>query len=104
MAASRFPAGSANAPAPQRPERLRAEICRPCELGPAEIERWHRFQAEQRLTNPFLSPEFAIAVGAVDPTARIGVFSDGAEQIGFLAFMLRETGAGCSAELMGFDC
>lgn len=80
---------SASAPAPVR---LCADACRPSEIASADIERWHRLQIAHGLTTPFLSPESAIAVDAVDPSTRGGVLSDGADHIGFRSSMHRRWG------------
>ena len=47
---------------------------RPAELGKGEIELWHQIQQTSPwFGNPFLSPEFSIAVGRFRPrTLRIG--------------------------------
>jgi CelD/BcsL family acetyltransferase involved in cellulose biosynthesis len=68
---------------------MKVRVCRPTELGPAEVDAWHAFQRMQGLTNPFLSPEFANAVGAVYPNARVAVVEDGQSLVGFLPYMAR---------------
>ncbi len=68
---------------------MKVRVCRPSELGPAEIAAWHAFQHMQGLTNPFLSPEFAGAVGDVYPNARVAVVEDGQAVVGFLPYMAR---------------
>jgi CelD/BcsL family acetyltransferase involved in cellulose biosynthesis len=70
-------------------------VVRPAELGPAEITRWRSFQGTiPLLANPFLSPDFAIAVGRRRPGARVAVLSDGPDIIGFLPFERRGLGLG----------
>ena len=46
------------------------------------------------LANPFLSPEFAMAVDRVRPDARVAVLSDGPEIAGFFPFQRRRFGVG----------
>ena len=55
----------------------------PGELGPGEIARWHEIQqASPWYGNPFLSPEFAIAVGRHRPDSRVGALMDGHQAAG----------------------
>lgn len=46
------------------------------------------------LANPFLSPEFTLAVGRFRPAARVGVLCDGPSIAGFFPFERRRLGAG----------
>jgi CelD/BcsL family acetyltransferase involved in cellulose biosynthesis len=70
-------------------------IVRPSELGSPEIAAWHDMQVTKpTLSNPFLSPEFTVAVGRVRPTARVAVLSDGQDITGFFPFELRGFGLG----------
>jgi len=46
------------------------------------------------LANPFLSPEFAVAVDSCRPDARVAVLTDGPENIGFFPFQRRRLGVG----------
>jgi len=74
---------------------VRVEVVRPHELGPAQVERWHEFQhQDQELAHPFLSPEFARAVGSVRDTARVAVLEDGGEVVGFFPFERLRLGLG----------
>jgi CelD/BcsL family acetyltransferase involved in cellulose biosynthesis len=66
---------------------IRATICRPRDLGDAELTQWRAMQRETpRLRHPFLSGEFAQAVDAVSERARVAVLEDGSEVAGFFAF------------------
>jgi CelD/BcsL family acetyltransferase involved in cellulose biosynthesis len=68
-------------------------VIRPCELGQSEIALWHRWQlADERFENPFLSPEFAIAVDAVHPHVRVAVVNDMTGVGSFFAFEQRRFG------------
>ena len=51
-------------------------------------------QATPSLANPFLSPEFAMAVGRFRPGARIAVLTEGQSIIGFFPFERRRLGRG----------
>jgi CelD/BcsL family acetyltransferase involved in cellulose biosynthesis len=74
---------------------MKVSVARPEELGPAEIAAWHRMQSQTNLlANPFLCPEFAIAVGSVSTSARVAVLADGPEIIGFFPFERRPFGVG----------
>ncbi|MEJ3652918.1 GNAT family N-acetyltransferase [Actinomycetes bacterium KLBMP 9759] len=65
---------------------MRCSTVRPSELGAPELERWRGLlDGTGLLGNPFLAPEFAIAVGAVRPEARVTVFEDGGGIVGFFA-------------------
>jgi CelD/BcsL family acetyltransferase involved in cellulose biosynthesis len=60
---------------------------RPGELGVGEVELWRSMQhADPALGNPFLSPEFTLAVGRARPTARVAVLEDGQQIVGFLPY------------------
>ena len=62
----------------------------PGELGPGEIAAWHAMQrSTESLANPFLSPEFVIAVGHVRPEARVAILADGTSVAGFFPFERR---------------
>ncbi|MGH3170574.1 MAG: GNAT family N-acetyltransferase [Trebonia sp.] len=50
--------------------------------------------ATPSLVNPFLSPEYAIAAGAVRPESRIAVLSDGNTVVGYFPFEKRRFGVG----------
>jgi CelD/BcsL family acetyltransferase involved in cellulose biosynthesis len=74
---------------------VRVLVSRPDELGPGEIEAWQSMQrSTASLANPFLSPEFALAVGRFRPGARVAVLSDGQSIAGFFPFEKRRLGAG----------
>jgi CelD/BcsL family acetyltransferase involved in cellulose biosynthesis len=74
---------------------VRVLLGRPDELGPTEIAAWQSMQrATASLANPFLSPEFAIAVGRFRPAARVAVLYDGPFIAGFFPFERRRFGAG----------
>jgi CelD/BcsL family acetyltransferase involved in cellulose biosynthesis len=51
-------------------------------------------QAVPSVANPFLSPEFAMAVGRFRPGARVAVLADGQSIMGFFPFERRRLGSG----------
>jgi len=80
-------------------------VIRPADLGPAEIATWHEMQAKTpALTNPFLSPEFARAVGRLRPLARVAVLAEGSDVIGFFPFERRRLGLGVPIAAGLTDC
>lgn len=78
---------------------------RPGEVSPDDIAAWRSMQSNTpSLANPFLSPEFAIAVGAFRPGARVAVLSDGSSTVGFFPFEQRRFGAGVPIAAGLTDC
>lgn len=51
-------------------------------------------QATPSLGHPFLSPEYAIAVGRFRPESRVAILTDGRRTIGFFPFEKRRLGVG----------
>jgi CelD/BcsL family acetyltransferase involved in cellulose biosynthesis len=78
---------------------MEVAVVRPAELGTGQVAAWHGMQDQgEEFRNPFLSPEFALAVGQVVPNARVAVIEDAGQPAGFLAF---ETGRLGSARPVG---
>jgi CelD/BcsL family acetyltransferase involved in cellulose biosynthesis len=82
---------------------MKATIVRPRDLGAAELAAWREIQRRSvDLGNPFLFPEFALAVDRVRSDARVAVIEDAGETAAFLAFqqgrvgIARPIGAGVS--------
>jgi CelD/BcsL family acetyltransferase involved in cellulose biosynthesis len=74
---------------------MRITLVRPDELGQAEIAAWRSMQrASPSLASPFLSSEFAIAVGRFRSQARVAVLTEGQAVMGFFAFERRGLGLG----------
>lgn len=70
-------------------------LIKPRELSQSEIAAWHIMQRETpSLANPFLSPEFAIAVGRSRPSAEVAVLTSGQSITGFFPFERRGLGLG----------
>jgi CelD/BcsL family acetyltransferase involved in cellulose biosynthesis len=84
---------------------MKITVWRPCELGPGEIARWHDFQrAVPGLDNPFLSPEFAVAVAEESPRTRVAVLEDGTDIVGFFPFERHRLGVGLPVGATLTDC
>ena len=74
---------------------LRVSVVRPAELVGSQLDLWRGFQlADERLANPFLSPEFTLAVGRSRPGARVAVMEAGGAVTGFLPYERRALGVG----------
>lgn len=72
-----------------------ATVCLPQELGMAEVARWRSFQRDdERLTNPFLSPEFAATLARHRPDIRLAVLEDSGRIVGFLPYQKSALGIG----------
>ncbi|MGD0561247.1 MAG: GNAT family N-acetyltransferase [Streptosporangiaceae bacterium] len=69
---------------------MKAFPVRPQELGTTELTTWRSMQRQtQALANPFLTPEFALAVGEHRPGTRVAVLIEDQEVIGFFPFEKR---------------
>jgi CelD/BcsL family acetyltransferase involved in cellulose biosynthesis len=84
---------------------VQISVVRPGELGPSEIATWHSMQRQTgSLANPFLCPEFAIAVGSIRPGARVAVLADGPTVVGFFPFERRRLRIGVPIGAGMTDC
>ena len=84
---------------------MQISVVRPEELAPADIAAWRAMQrSTQSLANPFLSPDFTVAVGRVRPNARVAVLTDGTSAAGFFPFERRRLGAGAPIAAGLTDC
>jgi CelD/BcsL family acetyltransferase involved in cellulose biosynthesis len=80
-------------------------VVRPDELGAAEVAAWHALQDQgSELRNPFLSPEFAQAAGALVPSARVAVIQEAGQPAGFFAFELGRLGSARPVGAWLSDC
>lgn len=71
------------------------DVIRPRDLSPAEVERWRELQRAHRTRpNPFLSPEYSMAVGEVRQDAFVAVVRDGQKIAGFFPFERHARGIG----------
>ena len=81
--------------APEERDKLKISVVRPGELGPAEIAVWLSMQRQTpTLANPFLCPDFTLAVGALRSCARVAVLHDGPQLAGFFPFERRGLSVG----------
>lgn len=84
---------------------MQISVIHPSELGATEIDAWNSFQDKtEALANPFLSPDFTIAVGRLRPGARVAVLSEGPELVGFFPFERRPLGVGTPIAAGLTDC
>ncbi|WP_299954993.1 GNAT family N-acetyltransferase [uncultured Modestobacter sp.] len=84
---------------------MRTTVVAPSELGAAELATWRGFQrADPALDNPFLAPDFTIAVGEVRPRTRVAVLEEGGRIVGFLPFEPRGLGYGVAVAPGLSDC
>ena len=87
------------------PMKHSVSLCRPAELDSASVELWRSFQAAQpALSNPFLTPEFALAFGRHRVDTEVAIIRDGGEIVGFFPFERRRGGIGCSLAYGLSDC
>jgi CelD/BcsL family acetyltransferase involved in cellulose biosynthesis len=84
---------------------MKISVVRPAELGPAEVAAWRAMQrSDPAQRNPFLSPEFAAAVGRHQPGARVAVLSEGGALAGFFPFEQHRFGVGLPIGAGLTDC
>jgi CelD/BcsL family acetyltransferase involved in cellulose biosynthesis len=84
---------------------VQISVVRPEELGLAEVTAWQDMQRrDPALGNPFLSPEFAAAIGRFRPGARVAVVSEGPSVTGFFPFEKRSLGVGVPIGAGLTDC
>ena len=70
-----------------------AEILHPTALEAGDIVSWrHMIAAQPAFASPLMGPEFAQAVGAVRPDARVAIWRRDGRPVGFLAHHLRPSG------------
>lgn len=80
-------------------------VVRPEELGQTELTRWRTLQGTSpALANPFLAPEFTLAVGRFRQDARVAVISDRTGIIGFFPHERHALGIGRAIGAGLTDC
>ena len=67
---------------------MHVTVVRPSELGPSERQLWDSFGQESLFGSPYLSWEFAQAVGQARDDARVAVVDEGSGPCAFLAFQV----------------
>ncbi|MGC5010590.1 GNAT family N-acetyltransferase [Streptosporangium sp. DT93] len=76
---------------------MRVSVVRPGELGPVELKTWREMQhSTPSLGNPFLSPDFTVAMGHVSAGARVAVITESDGPVGFFPFERRGGGVGAA--------
>lgn len=73
---------------------MRTTVVRPGDLDGAALAAWRTLLDRQEPASPFLSPEFARAVGRRRSGARVAVLEDGHGPAGFFPFERRALGLG----------
>jgi CelD/BcsL family acetyltransferase involved in cellulose biosynthesis len=69
---------------------VKISVVHPADLGPAELDRWRQLQGtDPRLANPFLAPEFTLAVAGARPASRVAVLESDGGIVGFFPFEVR---------------
>ncbi|MFH8992083.1 GNAT family N-acetyltransferase [Streptomyces sp. NPDC017940] len=85
-------------------------VYRPGELGAADRVAWTDMQSKAHLngapglSNPFLSPEFTLAMGRVRTNVRVAVVTEDGEPAAYLPFQRSRTGVGRAVGLGVSDC
>jgi CelD/BcsL family acetyltransferase involved in cellulose biosynthesis len=84
---------------------LKISVVHPRDLGPAEIARWRWIQCcNPELGNPFLSPDFTIAVGRVRYDARVAILERDGDIVAFFPYQVRRFGLGLPIGAGLSDC
>jgi CelD/BcsL family acetyltransferase involved in cellulose biosynthesis len=72
---------------------MKAEVFHPSQLSDRDLDAWREMCAlTPEFRSPLLSPDFARLVGKVREDARVAVFRDGSNTLGFLAHHRRPDG------------
>ncbi|WP_329399484.1 GNAT family N-acetyltransferase [Streptomyces melanogenes] len=83
----------------------RIRVVRPGELNAGELDLWREIRAKSGApANPFMEPEFTLAVAHVRPSARVAVVRDGGEPAAFFPFEKGRFGRGRAIGLGVSDC
>jgi CelD/BcsL family acetyltransferase involved in cellulose biosynthesis len=84
---------------------MRISVVRPEELGTNELDAWRQIQRDQHhLQNPFLAPEFTLAVARNRPAARVAVLEDSTGIAGFFPYEVRRRVIGVPIGFGISDC
>ncbi|MGW3347892.1 GNAT family N-acetyltransferase [Nonomuraea rubra] len=74
---------------------MKIKVVPPGELGPSELRTWHvLLRSANELVNPFLCPEFTLAVGRLRRDVWIAVIEDAGDIVGFFPFERHAMGIG----------
>lgn len=78
---------------------------RPRQLGSAELTRWRELQgSDPTLQNPFLAPEFTLAVDRARKNCFVAVLEDSRGAVGFFPYERRALGVGKAIGIGVSDC
>lgn len=78
---------------------MRAVAIEPIAMDETDVAIWRRLQTgDPHLSSPYLTPDWAMLVNRYRPDARVVVFHDGEEAVGFLPVQLS---SGCGAMPLG---
>ncbi|OKJ99785.1 cellulose biosynthesis protein CelD [Streptomyces sp. CB03234] len=84
---------------------VRTHVVRPGELDQRETEAWRELRATSGApANPFMEPEFTLAVARVRPAARVAVLREAGEPVGFFPYEKGPLGHGRAIGLGVSDC
>jgi CelD/BcsL family acetyltransferase involved in cellulose biosynthesis len=84
---------------------MKFHVVHPSELEQSDIAAWGSMQSSQpAFANPFLSPEFVIAVGRFRQGTRVAVLSEGSSSVGFFPFERLPLGRGVPAGPLLSEC
>jgi CelD/BcsL family acetyltransferase involved in cellulose biosynthesis len=84
---------------------MKTTVCRPEDLGRAELDRWREIRSRQPdLDSPFLAPEFMLAASRARPEARVAVVEDGQRIVAFFPFERHALGLGVPIGAGLSDC
>ncbi|MFK4224287.1 GNAT family N-acetyltransferase [Streptomyces sp. NPDC019890] len=84
---------------------MRIDVVKPDDLAEAEIEAWRELRAKSGApANPFMEPEFTLAVGRVRPAARVAVLWEDGQPAGFFPYERGPLGHGRAIGLGVSDC
>ncbi|MER5628320.1 GNAT family N-acetyltransferase [Streptosporangium sp. NPDC002544] len=74
---------------------MKITVVRPGDLGAVELGAWRALlHSGSNFVNPFLCPEFTLAIGRVRACARVAVVEDGGDIVGFFPFERHALGIG----------
>ncbi|MFF4188015.1 GNAT family N-acetyltransferase [Streptomyces sp. NPDC001691] len=80
-------------------------VVRPGDLSAGELEVWRELRAKsQAPENPFLEPEFTLAVGRVRSSSRVAVVHDDGEPVAFFPYERGRVGRGRAIGFGVSDC
>lgn len=84
---------------------VRIRVLKPDGLGEEQTEAWRELRAKSGSpANPFMEPEFTLAVGRVRPAARVAVLWEDGEPAGFFPYERGPLGHGRAIGLGVCDC